>query len=352
MLKKEKILSCDFVRAICALGIIAFHFSCHLSESSFHPFYSFKNGDWGSSIVTCFFVLSGFVLYYNYADKQISLRQYYYKRWKALYPMFYMAYIPFYLKSVLDAKSFFYIGNPHLLILTLLGMDGYFRYKADNYYILGEWFLGAIIMLYLLYPLILWAVKKFNYAVLAVSLVLFVWQLGADLFEIDNFRNLLSCMFSFIVGMFIAKYPIYKSKVTALVSVAVAAVLMFVKLPGYDSIYTHIMGFALFFVLMTVGEYVMKVKWLGTVTKEVSKLSYAIFLVQNVVALHLVNLTNPVGTGKVCIVLLAGIFITIVVAEVLYIIAGFMFKSKPFKWLDTKFLGDMTRNKQLKDSNA
>lgn len=39
------------------------------------------------------------------------------------------------------------------MLLSLLGMDGYFQYRGPNYYLIGEWFFGAIVFLYILYPL-------------------------------------------------------------------------------------------------------------------------------------------------------------------------------------------------------
>lgn len=46
-MKRDK--SFDFVRAICALGIVAFHFSCHLREGVFLPFLSNGNVSWGQT---------------------------------------------------------------------------------------------------------------------------------------------------------------------------------------------------------------------------------------------------------------------------------------------------------------
>lgn len=58
-MRLKKILAIDFIRVICALGVIVYHFSCHLNNTRFLPFYSFVNGDWGDVFVTIFFMLSG-----------------------------------------------------------------------------------------------------------------------------------------------------------------------------------------------------------------------------------------------------------------------------------------------------
>lgn len=51
-MKKRVIKEFSFIKAVCALGIIAFHFSCHLESKEFLIFHSYKNGPWGSVFVT------------------------------------------------------------------------------------------------------------------------------------------------------------------------------------------------------------------------------------------------------------------------------------------------------------
>ena len=70
---REKLNSIYFIKAICALGIIIFHFSCHAEKSEFLPFYTFANGDWGAVFVAVFFMVSGGILYYNYSKNNQKL---------------------------------------------------------------------------------------------------------------------------------------------------------------------------------------------------------------------------------------------------------------------------------------
>lgn len=41
----------DFVRLICAVGIIVFHFSCHVEYREFLPLYEYANGKWGGYLL-------------------------------------------------------------------------------------------------------------------------------------------------------------------------------------------------------------------------------------------------------------------------------------------------------------
>ncbi|WP_143468881.1 acyltransferase family protein [Lachnoclostridium sp. An118] len=127
MEKKTRIECFDFVRAICAVGIIVFHYYCH-ANSHLKLWYDFANGLFGSGIVTTFFVLSGAVLYYNYQSIS-NLKEFFYKRWKSVFPAFYFAFFYFYIQNVLECGQVFYSEN---FWQSLVGMDGYLAYREVN----------------------------------------------------------------------------------------------------------------------------------------------------------------------------------------------------------------------------
>ena len=83
----------------------------------------------------------------------------YMKRWKAVYPSFYIAYIMLFIWYIRFNRTFFTGRSPLTLVFTVLGMDGYLAGAVPTWYILGEWFLGAIILCYVLYPLIVYCFK-------------------------------------------------------------------------------------------------------------------------------------------------------------------------------------------------
>ena len=80
--KKNRLRGGEIVRAISAVGIVIYHYSCSLSSyntSKFLPLYKHANGQWGYIFVTVFFVLSGAMLYYNNPEIQ-SYKEFYLKR--------------------------------------------------------------------------------------------------------------------------------------------------------------------------------------------------------------------------------------------------------------------------------
>ena len=60
------------------------------------------------------------------------------------------------------------------LILSEIGMDKYFGYKLLTYGIVGEWFLGSIIIIYIIYPILLLVINK---NILLINIILFFYIL-------------------------------------------------------------------------------------------------------------------------------------------------------------------------------
>ena len=108
---------------------------------------------------TTFFCISGAVLYYNY-PLIYSKKTFYYKRWKRIFPSYYICFTFFYLNRAFTAYKFFFRGHWTKILYSIIGLDSYLSYKLNTYFIAGELFLGAIIIIYLLYPLILWIINK------------------------------------------------------------------------------------------------------------------------------------------------------------------------------------------------
>lgn len=335
---KERIIPFDFIRAICAIGIVVFHFFCHTSNREFLLFYSNANCDWGYVIVNIFFVLSGAAIYYNNSTIS-SLKKFYYKRWKSLFPMFYISFFIFFLFRIINNHNIFYGGNPLKLLLSLIGLDGYTLEIIPNYYILGEWFLGAIIILYVLYPVVLKAFNKAQYATTIVCIALFVLCLFVDLTGISTSRKVFSCLISFEFGMLIMKNKqLLTNKPVVIVSFIISVIICLIKLPINANILAHILSLVLFFVMYYIGNYVMKSKFLNKSISFVSKISYPIFLLQHLIILYLLRIYSPQEPVMIILGLIVTIAVTIVSAKILSLITNLILKSKWYLKLENKFL--------------
>jgi peptidoglycan/LPS O-acetylase OafA/YrhL len=315
---KDRIIAVDFIRACCAIGIIVFHFSCH-TISAFQPLYKYANGDWGAILVQVFFSISGGMLYYNY-PKPDSLKAFYIRRWKSIFPSFYIAYIGAFGVMAVRNRRLFYQGAPWKLLESLLGMDGYLRtVDPTNYYLIGEWFLGALILMYLAYPVLARLMNRVPVAATIGVTVLFLLTSDFSGWVAAPNQNVVSCLFSFWIGMLLFRdIRILKSNCMLAVSV-VAFFLMYIwEMPFNGNIATHIMGIGLLVILFRAGELVMKNKTLAFLFGKIGGISYQIFLLQHLVILLILEIwkVTALPAALVCLALI--IVVTVLGATVLY----------------------------------
>lgn len=349
MAKKERIPGVDFIRVICAVGIIMFHFSCH-SASNFRLLYSYANGTWGSVLVAIFFMLSGGMLIYNYS-KIHDLKLFYYKRAKSIFPAFYIGFAYYYMEMAFASGTPFFMGNPLKLIETLCGMDGYLLYRSTgNYYQIGEWFLGAIILLYILYPLINWAMNQSVLITSIISFILYVWILQTNFFIIPVNRNLISCFISFYIGMLFIRYKDFflKNNIVLLVAFIQTVCLCAIRIPVSENIIFQLLGAALFIVLYRFGVVCMRLSFATKIIAFLSALSYPIFLLQHKIIINMQKVSNPIDPPRSIVMCMLTIVVTIIYAMVLNTVTNAVLKSKPFLFMEEKiyprvsFLGSYT----------
>lgn len=217
-------------------------------------------------------------------------------------------------------------------------MDGYFGYRGPNYYILGEWFLGAIVILYLLYPLVVRVLEKQELVGFILITIGFLFVCRLPYFKILDFRNLFSCLFSFSFGILIAKHDVKNSKIIAAISLMVFLGFYFVALPPYGRwLATHITGMVLCLALLYVGQFIMKSSVLRRIFQELASISYQIFLLQHIVILWVLKYRHPGSVWKSAVLLLIIIALTITYAKVLSIVTDYVLKSGAMKYLEKIF---------------
>jgi surface polysaccharide O-acyltransferase-like enzyme len=315
-MKKEKINSVEFVKCICALGIIISHFFIYLGNSKFTYFYIFANGELGSICAQIFFMVSGALLFYNYEDK-IKLKNYYKKRWKSIFPMFYVAYISVELSRIIEYKFFYREGlKPYLF--TVLGLDGYLSQTVKTYYILGEWFLGMIIILYIIFPLVLKIFKKNDLVCMFSVTFIYVLFLNKSIVNPTPLWSITSCLFSFVFGIYVIKNRNFLiNKVSATISFVSILILVFYPMHKSSNICTHLFAGYLFMFLMYVGEFIMKNKTCYKIFKTISKYSYAIFLFQHIAIVEILSRHYTTIPIKILGLLIIDILVTFILAVLL-----------------------------------
>lgn len=193
----------DFIRGISVLFIIFLHYTFATSRIVSSNLILVPHYDTiGSLGVSMFFILSGASLALSTKD-HFSLLQFYKKRFSAIFPLFWSTYIlVVFTDSLLSQTARFVDRNPYSFILTILGFDGFFLYKGPNFYVIGEWFLGCIIILYALFPALRYLLHKNKYLLLFSSFVLCIIIEKFYNFDMEIVRFPLFRIFEFVFGMY------------------------------------------------------------------------------------------------------------------------------------------------------
>lgn len=253
----------------------------------------------GGIFVTSFFILYGALLYLNHT-KIDSIKEFYKKRWLSLFPTYYLAYILIYIESIVTSEVPFDLHHPiRYYIYTLLGMDGYLMGKTwpNNYYILEEWFLGAIIIVYILYPIIVKLLNKKEKLTTLIIVVLYLLTLNYKMLNQDSFRNIFSFIFSFYIGMLLTKnkeiYDVKEIYITSIILLILSSIL---PISVDTNIKNHLDGFLLYLTLYGIGNKMMKYNSVKAPINIISKVSYEIFLLQHVIVYTMLKLANPAST--------------------------------------------------------
>lgn len=330
---KERLFYLDFVRAIAAMSIILIHYNAIflyagvdylnnvvLTTSAFNVYL----GNWGVSL---FFIISGCSLMYVY-DGKFEYKTFYKKRFLSIYPMFWIAYILAFMLLFIVHRGMFMAAPKWTIILTILGFDGYFAGDFPTFYILGEWFLGCIILLYILFPLLRYLILRRPKLTLAMSIIIYILFI---LFYHGTFapaKIVFIRLPEFLFGMYFVKYIKKVSLRTLLISLLILLINILVKPTINDSLQTTYIGIATFLVLVYLSDF-LKNKMICTISNFLSKYSYAIFLVHHViitiimgyVGLNNMNLFKSYATFGLCL------FLIFICAYLLYNIHSHIMKS-------------------------
>lgn len=223
-------------------------------------------------------------------------------------------------------------------------MDGYFNYAIPNYYILGEWFLGAIIILYIIYPILLKGMTQ-NFLLTSIFVTsAFLSVIFYNVFVINPFRNVFVCILPFYFGMILFKYKnLYIDNIFInCISMVGVVILSFCHIPSsYGIIIEEMYGIMLFIVLYSIGNLIMKLDIGGKVKKIsdfIGSISFQIFLLQHVVIFKLQSIYNPVDVGDYWKMLTLTIVITIVTAYSLKKVSVLLVHTKQYQKLENYIL--------------
>ena len=333
----NRIKGLDLVRVLCTYFIVAFHFYSY-SNSQLTPFLAYANGYWGGTLNAIFFALSGYVLQAKYGSSLGKIRVFYYKRWKMIIPPYIVVFLSAYMGNVAKYGSFFYYDIPkYRLIFSFLGVDGYAQWFCQTYFITGVWFIGAILFLYAIYPLLnKLARTRLKYIFLFLLIVAFLLLLKFSVIPAPIDINPVTCVLSFYIGMLLfEKTSLIKSKITFIICTVVCLGLLFVTLKGNHVIKEMIMGYLMFISIFNIGNHLGNFCSFKVITR-LSKTSYYSILIHLPLIHKVLEGWNSENSINQMFVLIAIILSLIILSDVLNVVMGKIYDSKLFSYLDLK----------------
>lgn len=338
-MKREKGL--DFVRAVSIIGIVAFHFYAH-SSSEQKLFLMHANGAWGGTLNYLFFALSGLVLHLKYgASDTLSLKSFYYKRWKSTMPAYLLVFSVAFLRHALQAGRFFYLPIPNYrLLFTLIGMDSYINMVTPTYFITGEWFLGAILLLYLIYPILRFLINRYKYITLAALIILYVYMLNINFFGMLVNVNPATCMLSFYLGMLIASNSSFLKKPIWFFGAALCCTILIIVPIGVPHITKEILiGVSLLITMNSIGNFICRNPYVYRLVSVICDLGYYTFLIHHRLMLNILPHFDPTNTGNAFLLLIAIFIVTQFFAFLLNKIMKRLLHCQVFLKFENKLLG-------------
>ncbi|QQM67003.1 acyltransferase family protein [Actinomyces weissii] len=297
---RARIFYLDLVRALATLIIVLTHFNNpYLTQQG----YLLTNTPFGIYVgglgVSLFLIISGAALTYTYGGRgRLDLRRFYWKRFKGIYPMYWIAWVGAVLYYFVDTKGFPPITAPlRNVVFTVIGMDGLLaNFQVPTTYLLGEWFLGFIVLFYLVFPLLLWGVERFPVATAAVVMggyALSLWYFYTHP-GLPSAVILPTRLPELVFGMLFVKYVRRVHWAVVLPAMAVMAVSAQLPTQVPEDLATTFVGISAFLCLVVAGRFVAIAPVREGVAL-VAKYSYPIFLVHHVVIMELYAKIDTTG---------------------------------------------------------
>lgn len=229
-------------------------------------------GDFGS---TLFFIVSGASLALTVPADQ-SPAQFYKKRARAVYPLFWLAWFVVFGWRFVTRPGSFAGAKTITLVLTFLGLDNFAvaaGWVGMDFACVGEWFLGSILFLYLLFPLLQRALRRNIWLTWVVTLAVCIpiHLLGWDA------RLVAVHIPEFLFGMTFLTMPKRAQYMlpAALLAGAAAA-------RSLDGKITCALAGAAVFILLALAAPLLDRPWPRVLGARLAKISYAVFLVHHV----------------------------------------------------------------------
>ena len=288
----------NFMRVVLTFFIFLYHYFVHTSSVTNDTHSLFLTFEFSTAPTICFFIMSGALLYNRY-KKDLNIKSFYEKRFLHVLLPYYIVYLYQYIKTAIALHTPFFVeGSKFKILLFIFALDGYMNKYFSTYHMnTGEWFLGILVILYILYPILVKLLDKFGRAYVVFIYLIFIIRL---FFPFDYaIKDFVFCLTAFSTGMFISKYDYLNMKKSSYINFLLLCILVLRFNGGIRN-----MNQFLYILLYSVMGYILIYNFGNMFLKNnqnklvkntftfLSSISYEFFLLHHIIILRLVNKIN------------------------------------------------------------
>lgn len=293
-MKKERLFYLDFIRAIATVAIVLTHYNAIFYYNVAPPApekavitMTVANIYIGGFGVSLFLIVSGASLMYVYEEK-LDVKKFYKKRFLNIFPMFWLAYAFAFLYNFYTTGGIPQGIPKRNIIFSVLGLDTWLvNFSVPTFGLVAEWFLGLIIIVYIVFPVLRWMVNEHPVIMGVIAALMY----GISIWKLNSSVVLFARLPELLFGMYFVKYM---KKVNWKTAVPAAAILVLNTLiaPSYNNLLqvTYV-GICSFLVLVWLS-YIVKWTWIKNICKKICKYSYACFIIHHFVIYKVVARFN------------------------------------------------------------
>lgn len=288
----------NFMRVVLTFCIFLYHYFVHTSNITGDTNSIFLTFEFSTAPTICFFIMSGALLYNRY-KKDLDLKKFYIKRFTNVLLPYYIVYLYQYIKTAISLHTPFFVeGSKFKILLFIFALDGYMNKYFSTYHMnTGEWFLGILIMFYLLYPILVKILDRFGRAFVVFIYILFIIRLFFPFqYAIKDF---IFCLTAFTTGMFISKYDYLNMKKSGYINLFILAILVLRFNGGITNmnefLYIFIYSVMMYLLIFNLGNMFLKGnnnKIINKLFTILSSISYEFFLLHHIIILRFINRIN------------------------------------------------------------
>ena len=227
--KTTRLLFLDMLKLLSITYIFVYHFIRDIGElhqmidlSDITNLFVKPNFNLGLIATTLFVIISGSSLAISHDKKNDlklnfkSILSFYKNRAIRILIPYYVVYVAFYIYLALynHVLKIFTNLSPIDYIWNIFAMDGYASIYGFNtaYLNVGEWFMGCIVICYLLFPILYYFNKKYKYITYVLMTIYIIITLSINKFTPNFNLSAFYQIYNFYMGIFLSNF-IYIDKI-------------------------------------------------------------------------------------------------------------------------------------------